>query len=248
MRIACFLLCAVVVMSCRRQIGAEREIVLVNADTLDRVGIAAELGRINALNPKLVAIDFQFSQDADARKDTILLHALKNTRNLFMVSVIDDYSGKAPAYKQFAPGSLPVYLATAKTGFANTILDENEMRTLSRFSTHEYVAGNIEYHFGLRIAMAVDSLQAMRFVGRNPRTVKVDYRNGERRFKVLNAADVLDNKVSRKDIEGKIVMLGFMGPGYEDKFFTPLNKNPDEPDMYGLEYLAYIVAQVMESE
>jgi CHASE2 domain-containing sensor protein len=43
-------------------------------------------------------------------------------------------------------------------------------------------------------------------------------------------------------------MIGFLGPGDQDKFITPLNTNPNEPDMYGLEYLANIVAQVLEDK
>ena len=41
-------------------------------------------------------------------------------------------------------------------------------------------------------------------------------------------------------------MLSFLGPGNEDKFFTPLNTDNKNPDMYGIEYLANIVAQVLE--
>jgi CHASE2 domain-containing sensor protein len=57
----------------------------------------------------------------------------------------------------------------------------------------------------------------------------------------------LNGNITKKDIEGKIVMFGFLGPGNEDKFFSPLNTNPNEPDMYGLEYLANVVAQVLEN-
>lgn len=41
-------------------------------------------------------------------------------------------------------------------------------------------------------------------------------------------------------------MISFLGPGDEDKFYTPLNTNPGEPEMYDLECLANIVAQVLE--
>lgn len=229
----------------------EQEVVLINSDTLDRLGIAKEIDYVNALDPKLVALDIQFSEDRDPWKDTLLVTALRHTKRLFMISMIDDYDfgQKALAsYKQFTLGSLPVFLVGAETGFANTVIDEMEMGKLSRFSTHEYVAGEIEYQFGVRVAMAFDSLRTLRYVNQHPRIVDVDYRHGERRFKVFSSTDVLSGKLSRQDIEGKIVMLGFLGPGNEDKFYTPLNTNPDEPDMYGLVYLAHIVAQILESK
>jgi len=250
-RIIWFLLFALVVGSCGQEGIAERQIVLINSDTLDRADIAREIEYINALNPKVVALDIQFSEDRDPQKDTLLLAALKSTKRLFMISMIDDYDygrKKLESYERFALGSLPVFLSGAETGFANTVLDEKEMAELNRFSTHEYVAGKIEYHFGVKIAMSLDSLRALQFVTRHPRVVNVDYRDGDRSFKVFQAADVLGKKISRQDIEGKIVMLGFLGPGNEDKFFTPLNTNPDEPDMYGMVYLAYVAAQVLENE
>jgi len=243
-----FLLFALIGISCHKQ-SAEEQFVLINVDTLDRVGIAEELNYINTLKPKLVALDIQFSRDTDAYKDSVLISALRKTRNLFMISIIDDYdNGSKDEYERFGLGSLPVFLVGAKTGFANTVIEEDILRTQSRFSTHEYVAGNTEYHFGVRVAMSIDSLRAIRFVENNPRTVYVDYKNGDRRFKMFNSPDVLGRRVSMQDIEGKIVMLGFLGPGNEDKFFTPLNTNPDEPDMYGMVYLAHVAAQVIESE
>jgi CHASE2 domain-containing sensor protein len=248
-RIMCFLVFVLVLASCRKQVVAEEEIVLINAEILDRAEFAEELDHINALDPKLVALDIFFSEDRDPHKDVLLQAALKKTKRLFMISTIDDYGyGRRMGYKQFGLGSLPVFLEGAQTGFANTIINEDEMRTLSRFSTHEYVDGNFEYHFGVRLAMAYDSLHAMRFIERHPRIVDVDFKNGERRFKTFSASDVLGKRISKQDIEDKIVMLGFLGPGNEDKFFTPLNNNTDEPDMYGIVYLAHVVAQVMESE
>jgi CHASE2 domain-containing sensor protein len=248
-RIVYLLLFALVVGSCRKQVVAEEEIVLINAEILDRAGLAEQLNQINALDPKLVALDIFFSEDRDPRKDVLLQAALGKTKRLFMISIIDDYDyGRRKGYTQFGLGSLPAFLEGAQTGFANTIINEDEMRTLSRFSTHEYVAGNFEYHFGVRLAMAYDSLHAMQFIERHSRIVDVDFKNGERSFKTFSASDVLGKRISKQDIEGKIVMLGFLGPGNEDKFFTPLNNNPDEPDMYGMVYLAHVVAQIMESE
>jgi len=248
MRIVWFMLYLLLFAACRKDAAGDQEIVLINADTLGKDGIAKMLNAINALGPKLVAIDFQFGEDEDVRKDTLLMRALRKTDALFMVSIIDDYGdGVRTHYDRFAMGSLPVFLANAKTGFANTIVDENELRTLSRFATYAYVAGRIEYHFGVRVAMAVDSLRAAQYVERHPRIVEVDYRRGGRHFKILSPSEVLGGKISRKDIADKIVMLGSLGPGNEDKFYTPLNTDPDEPDMYGVEYLAHIVAQLLEN-
>jgi CHASE2 domain-containing sensor protein len=235
-----------VTVSCSSQ-TADRNIVLINVETLDRAGVADEIAVINSLNPKVIAVDLQFSNRTEYQNDLRLISELVKCKNLIMVSSIENYTGNDVEYRMFTFGSLPEFSIMAKTGFSNTLHEEDEFKTLARFSTHEKVDGSIEYHFGVRVAMAFDSLKAIHFVERNPRIIEVDYRNGKRKFKTFSAAEVLNRKITRGDIEGKIVIIGFLGPGDEDKFYTPLNTNPNEPDMYGLQYLANIVAQVLES-
>lgn len=86
------------------------------------------------------------------------------------------------------------------------------------------------------------------FIQSHERLVDLNFKKGVRKFKTFSVTDVLNGKLTKKEIEGKIVMMGFLGPGNEDKFYSPLNKNSKEPDMYGVEYLANIVAQILEWE
>lgn len=232
--------------SCKSQV-ADQDIVLVNVGNLDRAGIANEIMIINQLNPKVIAIDLEFSKDTEYTKDLRLMQALDNCKNLVMISVIENYTGEDIEYKGFTFGSLPNFLTNAKTGFGNTLL-RDEQDILMRFSLWEKVSGRTEYHFSIKTAMAYDSVKSINFVNSRPKIVDVDYKNGTRRFRTFLPSEILNKEINRINIEGKIVMLGFLGPGNEDKFFTPLNKNPNEPDMYGLEYLANIVAQVLESK
>ena len=235
-------------LSCSSQ-TYERNIVLINVGTLDRAGIANEIAVINSLNPNVIAIDLQFSNRTKYQNDLRLISELVKCKNLIMVSSVKDYNGNDVEYRKFTYGSLPEFSIMAKTGFSNTILEEDEFQTLKRFSTHEKVNGSIEYHFAVRTTMEFDSMKTMEFVKNNPRVIDIDYQGGKRKFKVFSDSEVLNKKVSRKDIEGKIVMIGFLGPGDEDKFFTPLNKKakPLKPDMYGVECWANVVAQVLES-
>ena len=47
-------------------------------------------------------------------------------------------------------------------------------------------------------------------------------------------------------MEGRIVIFGYLGPWDLNKVVTPLNTGGRKPDMYGVEYLANIVCQVLE--
>jgi CHASE2 domain-containing sensor protein len=234
-------------VSCRSQKLPENNIVLINVGNLNRSGIAKEIAIINGLNPKVVSIDLQFAE-SKGDQDVMLVQSLWNCKNLVMSSMIQNYGGEMTFISlgsriEFSPSH-------AKTGFINALPEDDELQTLKQFIVYqqENIHGDIEYHFSIRTAMSFDSLKAMRFVGDHPKIMDIDYKKGARIFKAFSANDVLGGKISRKDVEGNIVLIGILGPGDEDKFFTPINKksHPYKVEMYGLEILANIVAQVLE--
>jgi CHASE2 domain-containing sensor protein len=247
-RIGLFLIfCILNVLSCSPQ-GVENNIILINIEHKNRHEIAETITKICLLSPKLLAIDLDFQDASEYDQDTQLIFALLECKNLVMATIIDDYIEDKPEYKGFVNGWNPYLLVNAKTGFTNAILENDNLKTLSRFSISEKVGGRLEYNFAIRVAMDVNSSKTIDFIKTNPNIVEIDYKNGERVLKKILATQVLNNQITREDFEGKIVMIGFLGPGDDDKHFTPLNKKikPYKPDMYGLEILANIVAQVLE--
>lgn len=235
------------VFTCNSQPVSDR-IVLINVGSLSRGEIAQLISCIDSLSPKVIGIDLQFSSETNYQTDLQLVSSLVECKSgLVMVSVIDDFNGIESSYRKFTLGSLGEFTIMAKTGFANLILENEEVKTLKYFSTHERVGGKVEYNFGVRTAMEFDSTRAIEFVEMNNRKLAIDYQEGRRKFKVISHFDVLKRKVPRQDIEGKIVLVGYVGPLDEDKFFSPLNKKvkPLKPDVYGLEYYAYVIEQVL---
>jgi len=246
----CILFCTLGSIKCYPQ-TPEKSIIIMNIEHLDRAEIAQEISIVNSLNPKVIALDVKFDVSHHDEKDTKLAHAIRACKNLVMTTVVHNLNGKIfislASQGEFSSSRL-------RTGFINTVLERDEKATLRRFTAWEeesYVNSatgvrRIEYHFGVRTAMVFDSLKAMTFVKSHAKIVDIDYNDEKRKFKKYSAKEVLDGKLTKKDIENKIIMLGFLGPGNEDKFFTPLNKDHKNPDMYGVEYLAHIVAQVLE--
>jgi CHASE2 domain-containing sensor protein len=221
------------------------KIVLVNVGNLDRGAIAHEISILNALNPRVVAIDLQFRELKEPEADAKLTSALWNCKNLVMTSAIHNLANEKfiglNNHSQFSPPQV-------KSGFINAILEEDKNRSLKRFLIQDIEtvgAKRVEYHFGIKTAMAYDSLKTLKFIASHSKTADVDYKKGRRAFRKVSAEEVLNGKLTENDIAGKIVLIGFLGPGTEDKFYTPLNKGQNSPDMYGL-YLANITAQVLE--
>lgn len=246
------LLCLLIIVceECFSQ-NVNSSIVLVNSGLLNRKEIAKVITIINAFNPKVISIDLQFSKNTDYESDLALVKALWNSKKLVIGSVIDDFdyeSGQDERDFKFTYGSLPEFVPfNAKTGFINAIPEDDEFLTVRRFSIKEKVEGEIEYHFAVQTAMEFDSAVAINFINGKPKIIDVDYKNGKNIFKKIAASKILKGQIPLDLIEGKIILLGYLGPGEVDKFYTAINKNPSKgPDMYGVEYLANIVVQVLD--
>jgi CHASE2 domain len=80
------------------------------------------------------------------------------------------------------------------------------------------------------------------------KSLKISYTRSTEQFAILNGSDI--NEIDSSVIKDKIILLGYIGPKDEDKFFTPLRfvkKYPqDKPDTYGLVIIANEVKTILE--
>jgi CHASE2 domain-containing sensor protein len=139
------------------------KIVIVNIHNYDREEIAKQIQNVNSLNPKVIALDIQFSILKDKKIDSLLKATLLTCDNLVMGSRLRNYTYEDIDY-QDTLGCDAYFLTNAKTGFINAILEEDKFGTLKRFSIKEKMNGKTEYHFSIRTAMAFDSIRTMNFI------------------------------------------------------------------------------------
>jgi CHASE2 domain-containing sensor protein len=243
-RIFTFLILTALGFACNSQ-QVHEDIVIVGIDTLDREGIANLIGIINQYDPKVLSLDINFVGATEYRKDWELVWALRECKNLIMGSAIWNYTGYETTYERFFDESQPEFLINAKVGYTNGIFEGDETRTWTRFSAYEQVRGLKHFHFGVMTAMAFDSSTTNKFLHLNPKVVDIKF-STDRRFKKFTSLDVFESRVTAEDLSGKIVLLGYLGPGMDDMFYTPLNEHKKRPDMYGVEIMANIVAQILE--
>jgi CHASE2 domain-containing sensor protein len=238
-----------IAISCNSQVF-ERNIVLIDVGHSSETDLARQIQIINTLNPAVMSICLRLARKNDESKSSKLFQALVSCKKIVMLSLIESF-GSDDAYvvlesdTEFVPRH-------AMTGFSNIIHENDALKTVKRFAIEQQECMNddIEYHFSVRTVLSFDSLKAMAFVKKHPQIEDIDYKNGKRKFKTFSSDEVTGGKLKREDIEGKIVMVGFLGQGERDMIYTPLNKKtlPYKPDMYELEYLANIVSQVLENK
>ena len=242
--------------SCRSQpFSDNREfhtIVLVNVGWDDNGKIAREISILNGLNPKVLALDLAFSKYVGDKRDRDLVSALEKMDQIILPSRIRDIGEDGDGKRIISitgTCQLPVFPINLKEGFVSAITDSTTGLKIPRqfmLWENDY-EGRRYLHFSVVTAMAYDSLQVSRYLDNHDQHVSVAYKGRDHDFKVFSGQEVREGKVTRKDITGKIIIMGFLGPGVNDKWISPLNQG-GEPDMYGVEYLAHIVAQILGDE
>jgi len=158
----------------------------------------------------------------------------------------------------------------AYEGFVNLETDaehQEDLKVCRRFPPYMEVNGKTELAFSVQMAMLFDSAKTKRFLARKNASEIINYRgnivdwygasNYAGRYAVLDWDQALDTSMFAGGlIKDKIVIMGFLGKdlrdtSWDDKFFTPLNKNyagKTRPDMYGVVVHANAVSMILNED
>ncbi len=158
----------------------------------------------------------------------------------------------------------------AYEGYANLETDaahQEDLKSCRRFNPVIDVKGEPNYAFSVMMAMLYDSVKTKKFLARDNFSEIINYRgnivdwhgasNFAGRYMVLDWEQALDTASFVPEmLRGKIVILGSLGEdlrdtSWDDKFFTPLNKNyagKSRPDMYGVVVHANIVSMILNED
>ncbi|MBL6447027.1 CHASE2 domain-containing protein [Fulvivirga sp. 29W222] len=253
----------------------DTNIVIVNIGMLSRAEIARQLQIINQYDPSVIGFDSFFNfRSADTLGDLALSNAFSEVKNLVMVTKLlqtdslkikrsgdDIYDSLEVSHELFRQG--------AHLAFANLDTDaenQEDYKTCRAFPTRRIVKGEEQVAFAVKMAELYNPAKVEKLKGRNKPTEVINYRGNlvdffgrtgyPNMFYALDVDDVFNENFVPEMIKGKIVLFGFMGSDFfdtswDDKFFTPLNKNyagKANPDMYGVVVHANIISMILKED
>ncbi|MCS7004485.1 MAG: CHASE2 domain-containing protein [Cytophagales bacterium] len=241
------------------QVPSDTNIVLVNIGKLSREEIAREIEILNKYNPAVIGIDafFSYPKPDNPHGDTALAMAVKNAKNFVMVSKVEGYNEETGLWDTLIK-SYSLISDFAHTGFANTISDEEggNFVTWRNVPVKEKLKnGHEEVCFAAKIMEFYRPEKAKKFLARGNEVETIYFKGNLDKYTKLDIEDVFNETFEPSVIEGKIVLMGYMGSGYEDyfwdedKFFTPLNEKSvgrGYPDMFGVVVHANILSMMLE--
>ena len=264
----------------------DTNIVIVNFGELSRRQVAEQIRIISQHKPKVIGIDGFYNCQGLPRdtvycpqlKDTLgnllLAEAIREAGNVILVTKLLQSSGLQEAGIEDVYDSLEVsdslFTEVAMgDGFASLETEaayQDDVKTCRAFNPKMSVNGVDNYAFGVRLAMAYDPEKTKRFLDRDNYSEVINYRGniydifGQTKypqvFYTLDVDDVLNDNFLPSMIEGKIVIVGFLGkelgdPSWGDKFFTPLNlkmAGKANPDMFGAVVHGNIASMIINED
>ena len=106
-------------------VDPDKDVVLVNIGGLNREGIAKQIEILNRYQPKAIGIDAFFRNLKDPVGDSLLSQALSKTRNLVMVSKLNQYNAKTDRFDTLET-SHPIFTQYGESAFANLITSASQ--------------------------------------------------------------------------------------------------------------------------
>jgi CHASE2 domain-containing sensor protein len=251
----------------------EERIVLVNIGDLPRRGIAQQIAILNQYNPKVIGIDAFFTHyKEDTLGDQFLAEVIKDAENFVLVSGLHGFDSATNTWAdnttitKTLDNTVPLFRDLATTGFANTVTEEGGNEAFNTWkkvrAKQKLKNGKMIPSFAAQITSFYDAEATKDFLEKGEREQHIYFKgnvtdnvNGTAtKYYLLEYDQVLNQEFDPTLIEGKIVLMGYMGGEYTstswdtDKFYTPLNKNSvgrGYPDMYGVVIHANIISMIL---
>lgn len=216
--------------------SVDPDIVLVNIEDGDRGFIGEILQKLDSLNPLVVGINVTFK--GRRKQDSALITAFKNLKNDILVyNVRQDglINGSDSVFTKLTDQG-DLYFEE-RMGLITTTIPLQKIKD----SVYESFAYKVIKHWkpGFVSKIKVDERMDIHYT-----------RNLEKFFRI-DGSLLLSTNVADFDLPDKVFLVGYTGPGNEDKYFTPLRhidgtyKN-NEPDTYGLVIIANQIRTILE--
>jgi CHASE2 domain-containing sensor protein len=234
----------------------DTNIVLVNISHLSRSEVGKQIEILNKYNPKIIGIDAFFRSQKTFQEDIPLIMALSQVNNLVLVSDLEKPNNDATCFDSLGT-SHPQFNQFAHNGFADVKTSEVSFRTIRKFTPSFCLKDTNYLSFPAKLAQLYDSSKVTKLLNRKNELEIINWRGNYTKFYRLDANQLLNEDGDFSFIDGKIVIMGFLGErelgeeSLEDTFFTPLNPQSAGrayPDMYGATVHANVVSMILNED
>jgi CHASE2 domain-containing sensor protein/two-component sensor histidine kinase len=244
----------------------EKDIQSVKTYPIPDKNIAQLLRKLQNYQPAAIGLDIYRDLD-DKAGNAELATAVKEMKNFIGVEkILPDISGMTV--------NPPLNLPEKQVGFVDTPVDrdakqrrslvaasnfKNQWRnSLSLKLVETYLANKgislQEVRHSGQYIMKFNSTKLPPFASNSGGYIAADdggyqmlinFRSHPQPFRIVSLEDIINNKVNKNWINGKIVLIGITSPSAKDYAFSSAIKSKNAPIMYGVELHAHAISQLL---
>jgi hypothetical protein len=212
------------------------DIVLINIEKGDRAFIGKLLLKVDSFKPLLIGLDAWFTQEKPELEDSVLVNAFKNVQNDFLTFALDSNGRFIKSHRKFSK-----YVTDEGIAMGNVYKGLQ-----NSFTPVMKIDEGIYEHFALKIVRHWKTHYKTEF--KPNKSYIINFTRTLDQFFHFNGSDIDD--IDGSFLKNKIVLFGFIGPGNEDKHFTPIRLDkkysPEDPDTYGLVIIANEIRTLLD--
>lgn len=207
----------------------DKDIAIVNIGHLNRYELGETISKINKGDPALVIINAYFPTSGEPESDSILLKAVSECKN-DLLAYYDSADLKKRSFDDIRNNAT----------WEGLVKYEYSRFFITHFKPIRIVQNDTCVSLSL---MAVKALHPDRsFQFKVNQTVPIEYWKRLVNYANYEVSDFEKYNGILDEFKNKIVILGFIGPGNEDKYYTPIGdfdfSSGTAPDTYGSVILA----------
>jgi CHASE2 domain-containing sensor protein len=224
----------------RSKIAIDSTIILINYKSVDRATIAKGIATINKCNPKVIGINAVFLGLKDPKKDSMLSLSFSERRNI-VLAIEGEFTGTGDENK----------LIHSDPFFTQNTLSEGLIYygyTNDKVTSHlqfKSVDGKVVWSFPVNIATHYNPLKGVKFMNEfsGDTYYQINFKRNLSDFVTLDIEN-LEN-LDCASIDGKIVLIGYLGPTDNDKFSTT---SKEYNQMYSTVIIGNIILDLLNGE
>ncbi|MBS1507302.1 MAG: CHASE2 domain-containing protein [Bacteroidetes bacterium] len=183
-------------------------ITIVNIGNNDRIELGKQLRIILDNSPKLVGLDFFLVPDS-LGKDSILVKELSRATNTVQVVALHDFDSVTKTWK-YLEVSHSKFKATAY-GYSNIATTDDSVLVRGLPLKQSYKNSFIP-SFSYAIAQKYSGVKD-KYRNTDTKGISFPFLQFERGYSVITKEDLMKGNFDKSNIEGKIVLMGYIGYG-----------------------------------
>jgi CHASE2 domain-containing sensor protein len=219
--------------------SADPDIVLVNIEDGDREFIGKVLLKIDSLRPILIGIDVFFFNKRTPLQDSTLVNSLQKVNNDILSYGLGDnknFEHSESVFTQYATDE----------GFLKY---DRTLGLISNMTPLPKIENKVHESFAYKIVKRWKP-DFMPDIKENQQ-IPIIYQRTLDEYLKLDGSFLLGTNIDNFELKDKIFLVGYIGPGREDKYSTPLRfagkeLEHNEPDTYGLVIIANQIRTILD--